>query len=145
MGSQLHRTVEQRLRRARSRYTRGRRQLVDLLADAGRPVTIGELLDGGSGLSQSSVYRNLQVLEQAGAVRRLVTATDPGARFELAEDLTSHHHHLICNVCGGIEDLQPSAPIERAVARLTSELAAADRFATEHHRLDLVGTCADCR
>ena len=38
-------------------------------------------------LAQSSAYRNLVVLEQAGAVNRIVTADD-FARFELAQDLT---------------------------------------------------------
>ena len=53
------------------------------------------------------MYRNLVVLEQAGVVRR-VTSTDDFARYELAEDLTEHHHHLICSSCGTVDDFTAS-------------------------------------
>src|SRR5206468_10250851 len=64
-------------------------RLIELLADAGSPVSIPDILAGGSGLKQSSVYRNLAALEQAGVVRRLVTDEEFG-RYELAEDLIGH-------------------------------------------------------
>src|SRR5262249_34758137 len=84
-----------RLRAAGRRYTGQRRRLVELLAEAGRPMTIPDILVVRSDLKQSSVYRNLADLEQAGVVRRV--ATDEGfGRYELAEDLIGHHHHLVC-------------------------------------------------
>lgn len=141
--SDVHATVERRLRLRGQRYTTGRRDLVSLLAEIERPLTIPDILDRDPDLSQSSVYRNLQILEQAGAVRRLVTATDTGARFELAEDLTSHHHHLVCRTCGRIEDFEPSRELEDALVELTAGEVAAG-FRTDHHRLDLVGLCVDC-
>lgn len=139
----LDETVARRLQANRQRYTTGRRDLVGLLAATERPLTIPDILGRDPDLSQSSVYRNLQVLEQAGVVRRLVTATDVGARFELAEDLTSHHHHLVCRSCGRIEDFEPTHALEQALDALTADEVAAG-FRTDHHRLDLVGVCADC-
>lgn len=139
----LHETVERRLRAGRQRYTAGRRDLVSLLAATDRPVTIPDILERDPELSQSSVYRNLQVLERAGVVRRLVTTTDTGARFELAEDLTSHHHHLVCRTCGRIDDFEPTSELEEALVELTSGDATSG-FRTDHHRLDLVGLCTDC-
>jgi Fur family transcriptional regulator, ferric uptake regulator len=144
MGEELHTTVETRLRRGRQRYTRGRRELIDLLASAGRPLTIPEVIELGADLSQSSVYRNLQVLEQVDAVRRVVIASSDGARYELAEDLTEHHHHLICAHCGSVADFHPSGSVERALERAVSEAHDAGGFTAEQHRLDLVGTCGDC-
>lgn len=144
MGDELHDTVEHRLRRGRQRYTRGRRELVDRLAAAGRPLTIPEVIEVGTDLSQSSVYRNLQVLEQAEAVRRIVTANHDAARYELAEDLTAHHHHLVCSRCGAVADFHPSGPVERALERAAHEVSAESEFRADHHRLDLVGTCGDC-
>lgn len=139
----LHDTVERRLRGGRQRYTAGRRDLVSLLATTERPLAIPDILERDPELSQSSVYRNLQVLEQAGVVRRLVTTTDTGARFELAEDLTSHHHHLVCRACGRIDDFEPSSDLEDALVELTSDDTGSG-FRTDHHRLDLVGVCTDC-
>ena len=132
-----------RLAEHEQRLTAAREQLVDILATTDRPLTIPEILDGRPGLAQSSVYRNLVVLEQVGVVHRVVTH-DEFARYELAEDLTGHHHHLVCSNCGRVEDLPASESIERSVAAAVAEAARKVGFRTEHHRLDLVGTCADC-
>lgn len=140
MNDDLHGTVGRRLQQRGQRYTTGRRDLVSLLADTERPLGIPDILERDPALSQSSLYRNLHVLEHAGVVRRLVTPTDAGARFELAEDLTSHHHHLVCHSCGRIEDFEPSRELEDALGELTTR----GGFRTDHHRLDLVGICADC-
>ncbi|MBA2281459.1 MAG: transcriptional repressor, partial [Acidimicrobiia bacterium] len=113
-GIDLHATVVAGLRRDQQRYTSNRRELVDALVVAGRPVTIPELLAGRPELAQSSAYRNLSVLERAGIVRRIVTSDDH-ARFELAEELTGHHHHLICASCGAVEDFDVPPGGERAL------------------------------
>ena len=109
---------------------------------APRPLTIPEILDDRPGLAQSSVYRNLVVLEEAGVVHRVVGA-DEFARWELAEDLTGHHHHLICASCGRVEDVPASAGLERSVAAAAAAITRTTGFRTQHHRLDLVGVCAD--
>jgi len=139
----IHGTVDQQLRRSRQRYTQGRRQLVDLLVGAGRPVTIPELLDLGARQSQSSIYRNLAILEQAGAVRRL-TSTDDTGRFELAEELSEHHHHLVCSECGGIEDITLPDEVEEALHEAVTTAQRDRDFAVDAHHLELVGTCGDC-
>lgn len=139
---ELHTTAATALRRAQQRYTPKRRALVALLAEAERPVTIPELL-AGQGLAQSSAYRNLAVLEQAGVVRRIVTSDDH-ARFELAEELTGHHHHLICALCGSVADFHLTTKGERALEAALTAAAEGTGFTPDHHRLDLVGTCADC-
>ena len=143
MSSDIHTTVDQQLRRSRQRYTLGRRQLVDLLATTGRPVTIPELIGLGARQSQSSIYRNLAILEQAGAIRRL-TSTDDTGRFELAEELSEHHHHVVCAVCGRIDDVVLAPAIERALAEAAQEARDQRDFHVDSHRLELVGTCATC-
>jgi Fe2+ or Zn2+ uptake regulation protein len=140
----LHELVEARLRRADLRYTAGRRQLVDLLADAGHPVSIGDIADRLPQLPRSSAYRHLVDLQAAGVVRR-VAANDEFARFELAEDLTEHHHHLLCVGCGKVTDVTPSSAFERQVSRTIDELAVDLGFEPHGHRLDVLGLCAGCR
>lgn len=142
--SALHDAVTLRLQGAGQRRTVTRDALVAVLAGAGRPLTIPEILDADHDLAQSSVYRNLVVLEQAGVVHRIVTNAE-FARFELAEDLTGdHHHHLICAHCGAVEDAPASAGIERAVHQAIEEVERATGFRTTAHRIDLVGCCRDC-
>jgi Fur family ferric uptake transcriptional regulator len=140
---QLHATVAERLRGDGRRYTSQRRRLVEILARAGSPLSIPEILRGRRGLAQSSVYRNVGGLEQAGVVRRIVTDEEYG-RYELAEDLTGHHHHLVCVNCGRVEDVDLPSEFETAVDRTLDRLARRAGFASVSHRLDLIGRCRDC-
>jgi len=138
---QLDAEVALRLAGADQRYTRVRRALVETLAAAGRPLTTPEILVASPGLSQSSAYRNLSVLVGAGVARR-VSGTDDHGRFELAEDLSGHHHHIVCYSCGKVADIAPSPRLERA---LDEAARAATGFEVTEHRFDLVGVCAECR
>jgi Fe2+ or Zn2+ uptake regulation protein len=139
----LHETAALRLRADGQRYTRARRALVEVLARSGAPLAIPQLLERDRTLAQSSAYRNLGVLEQAGVVHRIVTA-DEFSRYELAEDLTGHHHHLICSACGDVTDFTVSSALEADLDRALVGIARANGFTADHHRLDLVGTCASC-
>lgn len=139
----IHDTADARLRRDGQRYTSNRRVLIDALRAADRPVTVVELIDGTPGMAQSSAYRNLSVLEDAGVVRRLVTADDT-ARYELAEDLTGHHHHLICERCSSVIDIDVPSELEDGVSSLASSVARSHGYRIEHHRLDLIGVCPSC-
>jgi Fe2+ or Zn2+ uptake regulation protein len=106
-------------------------------------MSIPDILSGASDLKQSSVYRNLADLEQAGVVRRVSTEEEFG-RYELAEDLIGHHHHLVCTNCGTIRDVDVPPDVERTLDRALDRIAKRAGFARVSHRLDLVGLCADC-
>jgi len=143
VSADLHATATIRLRSTGQRYTVKRRRLIDLLSDAGNPVSIPEILATGKDLKQSSVYRNLADLEQAGVVRRVATDEEFG-RYELAEDLIGHHHHLVCSRCGKMRDVDVSPELEGTLDRALDRIAKRAGFARVSHRLDLVGLCADC-
>lgn len=125
------------------RYTTGRRRLVAALQKGDGPLTINQLAAADDGLPQSSIYRNLTLLEEAGAVTRIVT-NDDFARYELAEKLTGHHHHLICETCGTVVDFALDSRTEAALDRALEQAAEAAGFAASDHRLDLLGTCSKC-
>ena len=146
MGSnvELHRIVRERLSEREQRYTTGRRRIVDVLVAADGPVTLPELLDQATRRSpQSSAYRNLSIMEEAGIVRRLVHGAEH-AHYELAEDLTEHHHHLICENCGLIRDITLNARLERSLDSAFDGVARAEGFSPRHHAIDIYGQCADC-
>ncbi len=138
---ELHETVRSRLAGLAQRYTTNRKTLVATLWSEARPLTLPEILAADAALAQSSAYRNLVVLEEAQVVHRLVT-TGQFACWELAEDLTGHHHHhLICRSCGVVEDFTASADLERLLGDAVGKAAG---FIVEDHRLDLLGTCSNC-
>lgn len=138
-----HTTASQRLRGSGLRYTGSRRAVVEVLSSADRPLTIPEILQQDRSLAQSSAYRNLNELIAAGVVHRIV-AGDEYSHFELAEDLTSHHHHLVCTHCGRVEDVTLDDGIETSLTRSLDEVALGQGFVAEHHRLDVLGRCAAC-
>jgi Fur family transcriptional regulator, ferric uptake regulator len=144
-ANELHTSVAARLGRLDQRYTRNRRALIDVLQRAGGPVTIEEIMAGDADLALSSTYRNLALLGQAGVVHRVATGDDH-ARYELAELLTGHHHHhLVCSSCGTVTDFTLTEDLETSLGRALDLVARDAAFATDHHRLDLVGTCDACR
>lgn len=135
--------VAQRLTTKGLRYTRSRKQVVAVLAEADRPLTIPDILGLDRSLSQSSAYRNLTELIDAAVVHR-ITAGDEFSHFELAEDLTEHHHHLVCVRCGRVEDFVAGDDLEERLHAAVDEAVGDTGFTVQHHRLDLLGTCGDC-
>ena len=140
----VHEAVGIRLAGLDQRYTHLRRVLVETLAEAGRPLTVPEILVSAPELPQSSAYRNMTALIEVGVVRRVVGADDHG-RFELAEELSGHHHHLVCATCGKVEDVHPSPKLERALGEAARAVAEEQGYEVTEHQLDLFGLCPECR
>ncbi len=143
MAIDYHSAAADRLRKADQRYTRNRQLLVETLSTTRRPLTIPEILEAGRGLAMSSAYRNLAILEHAGVVHRIVTR-DEFARYELAEDLTAHHHHLICVNCGNVEDFKAPPRFEDTATTALGRVASKAGFQIRSHRLDVLGLCRNC-
>lgn len=143
-GEEVHELVRARLGRVDQRYTEGRRSLVDLLAVIGRPLSITDIGEHLPRLPRSSAYRHLVDLERAGVVRR-ISARDGFSRFELVEDLTEHHHHLVCTGCGQVVDVTPSRSFERTVSQHVEELASRAGFHAQAHQVEVLGICGPCR
>ena len=140
----LHDAVAQILRGHGQRYTPARRAVVEALERADKPVTLPEILADNDDLAQSSAYRNLAELVDAGVVRRIITS-DEYSHFEITDQLTGeHHHHLICTGCGAVEDFTVPNELEDLIDRASRVVARDQQWAVENHRLDLVGRCAGC-
>ena len=125
------------------RYSPGRRRLVEVLANASHPLVTTEITSATDDLPQSSVYRNLGILEDAGVVVKVLT-TGERAAFELAEDLKGHHHHLVCVDCGRVIDVDLPDGVEALLSDGMTSLVADKGFTLIGHRLDLMGRCDQC-
>ena len=139
----VHDIAVERLATIQQRYSSRRRRLVDVLMKSDHPMTATDIVALDGDLPQSSVYRNLSVLESAGVVVKVLTNGDRAA-FELAEDLKGHHHHLVCTSCGMVLDVDIPEEIERILTRGMAEVAEGNFFVLEGHRLDLLGRCEKC-
>jgi Fe2+ or Zn2+ uptake regulation protein len=140
----LNRQIETRLKEADARFTSGRRRVVAALTSADGPVTAADLQANIGDLPLSSLYRSLSVLEDAGVVsphfgQKGVT------RYELAEWLQGHHHHLVCVECGAVDDVSLTPNQERVVHRVIEEISQESGFNPASHTLEIEGRCARCR
>jgi Fur family ferric uptake transcriptional regulator len=140
----LDREVEKRLREHDIRYTRGRRVVISALAASDGPRSAAELhQEIGPAVPLSSLYRSLTTLEEAGVVMPHLGARSL-TRYELAEWLAGHHHHLVCIVCGSVEDVEVSRRREAEVRGLVDDISAAASFTPLNHALEIEGRCARC-
>lgn len=90
----------------------------------------------------SSLYRIISDLLDAKIFIKLEFA-EGFARFELDEDLAAHHHHLVCNECGSVADLE-LGDLETILDGTTATIRKKTGFVTQNHRLDFFGMCANC-
>jgi Fur family transcriptional regulator, ferric uptake regulator len=142
--STLDREIETRLYEHDARYTKGRQSVVAALVRASGPLSAAELSEElGADVPLSSIYRTLSVLEDAGVVDHHLGAKGL-TRFELAEWLTGHHHHLVCVSCGSVEDIDIPPALEESVRGLVSEIAALASFDATDHALEIEGRCQRC-
>ncbi len=124
------------------RCTPGRKAILEVLGEAGRPLDAQEIflsLQKGTGKqSLSTVYRALEVLEARGLVRQSYQGEQGEAYYEPA--LGSHRHYLHCRSCGAVLPLEgcPLGDYEAALERRTG-------YRITGHRLDLYGDCPQCQ
>ena len=84
----------------------------------------------------STVYRTLELLKQLG----LVTVTDLGeGRVRYHPAGKGHHHHLVCQQCGAIIDLD-----ESILSDLKSALLREYQFSADLRHLAIFGRCVKC-
>jgi Fe2+ or Zn2+ uptake regulation protein len=140
-----------RLARRGLRLTGPRRAVLDVLAGSRVPLTVPEIHVrlGGRRAHIVSVYRTVHLLMRLRLVRptdsvRLETALRGSQRYELAEEFTGHHHHLICQGCGAIEDLDGCLLADAALAQLARYVRRTRRFEVTEHEVRLFGLCPLC-
>ncbi len=140
----LDREIENRLREHAVRFTRGRHSVASALAVSDGPKSVAELHAViGTVVPLSSLYRTLSVFEAAGVVaphfgKKGVT------RYELAEWLRGHHHHLICVNCGAVDDVDLPQDYEARVRELVDGISSIVSFAPLNHALEIEGRCSRC-
>ncbi len=140
----LEREVEKRLRDREVRYTRGRRAVVAALAGSDGPKSASELHDEiGPDVPLSSLYRSLAILQSAGVVVPHFGAKSL-TRYELAEWLAGHHHHLVCIECGSVDDVDLPKDEERRVRDLVESISGMAAFTPMSHAFEIEGRCARC-
>ena len=88
------------------------------------------------GLSKATVYRVLDTLVQVGAARK-VFHTDAVARFD---PMTARHHHVVCESCGKLIDLEGSDIPDLSLPDLRKL-----NFQVTDYSINFTGICFRCQ
>ena len=130
-----------RLAAAGERVTRQRLLVADALASHGLRITAQGLYDRlrrrEPRIGRATVFRTLEALVAAGVARRL---EQDGHVYGYVACRPEHHHHLACDRCGRVEEIE-----EGYITPVAERVAADLGFTIDDARLDFYGLCAACR
>lgn len=121
------------------RETKQRSEVLATLA-GGAALSAQDLHDRlrhtGSRTGLATVYRTLRMLADDGVVD--VLREDPvQLRYRLCS--VEHHHHLVCESCGRVEEI-PECDVTEWAARVGRRHG----FRVRTHRAEILGLCRTC-
>ncbi len=125
------------------RVTQPRRAVLEALASSRAHLTPEELYRRARRryrkIGLVTVYRTLALLHELGLVQRV--HLNDGCHSFARTDSTNgegHHHQVICQDCGRVEELADCAlPLQ--------EISAETGFQISQHRVEVMGLCPDCK
>jgi Fur family ferric uptake transcriptional regulator len=122
------------------RATGQRRAIERALAAARRPLTAQDLFlalrERGERIGLATVYRNLNRLVAEGSADAIRAEGGQAYRF----CGRGHHHHLVCRVCGRVEEIRDCRGLDEWSRRVSGD----HDFTAVEHRAELVGVCGAC-
>jgi Fur family transcriptional regulator, ferric uptake regulator len=138
-GSPVDELID-RVRGGGGRVTRARRAVLESFLEGGdHHLTAEEVAARVHArhpeIHLSTVYRSLEVFEEAGVVLHVHLGHGPSV-YHLAKDL---HHHAVCDRCSAVIQL-PLGVLDDLAARLRAEHG----FEVTGHHFAIVGRCRAC-
>lgn len=114
--------------------------ITDILHDAKGHLTATEIIEHVQekmpGVNKSTIYRTLDILEEAGCVYK----SELGNEFIYHHDHEGHHHHLMCTQCGKTVDCDENlfAPVQKSLKENYD-------FRADFKHIVMNGICGECK
>ncbi len=86
-------------------------------------------------ISLGTVYRNLEVLSQSGAIQKL----EPGCSLKRFDGDPQEHYHIRCIQCDRVVDAHFDIDLN-----FTNEDCEGNNFKIIGHKLEFIGLCSGC-
>ena len=133
--------VEEFLRNRRYKLTGARKEIIRILNESNRPLSVQEVHQQLSDTTAdlASVYRTINLLCELGVITKL-DFQEKLYRYELSDTFVPHHHHLICKQCGSIENIFESCLPKGFEEKIRKHSG----FEVESHVLEFYGMCQAC-
>jgi len=117
--------------------TAARIAVLDLLEKENKPTDVVTIVDNLSiQADQATIYRILEALTEKEIVNKLEFG-EGKYRYEFNN---GDHHHLICNNCGSIEDIE-----DKFMEKFEKEIREKKGFMVKSHSLEFFGVCKLCQ
>lgn len=137
--------LKEDLKKKGYKLTPQRRSIVDtIIENEGQHLTAEEIYDkvkvSCPEIGLATVYRTILLLEELGVISRL-ELNDGCSRYEIVHSNETHrHHHLICNVCHEVSEVQ-----DDLLEELESDIEKQYRFKIMDHSVKFYGICEKCQ
>ena len=131
--------IQALLRERGYRATPGKVAILEVLKDASHPLTTAEILAAlEDKKDETTLYRSLDAFVDTGILRK-VNFNDRSARYEWNIG-THHHHHIVCENCGRIEDVDIcDTDLDASVLKRSKEFRE-----IMSHSVEFFGFCKSC-
>ena len=123
------------------RLTEPRRAVAGLVASRDGHFTAADLIEdadrGHLDIGRATIFRSLELLTELELLERIDLPTGDHAYVACEPQ---HHHHIVCEVCGRVTEVDVSG-LGAAVQAVESDSG----WTVTNHRLELYGRCPRCR
>jgi Fe2+ or Zn2+ uptake regulation protein len=124
--------------------TNPRLLVIEELLSIKKPIAIEDLqIKLKDKVAVSTLYRVISDLKSINILEE-ITSPDNITMVELSLIDTTHHHHMFCENCGDVIDIELSEEFEN---KLDNEIKALEnklQVKINDHGLELLGSCKDC-
>lgn len=129
---------KQLVKTAGLRMNKTKQLVFNLLLKSDKPLSMQEIVAKIPDIHFVSVYRTVDALRKAG----VVVQVPQGFKnlFELSDVFSPHHHHIACEQCGKLTDID-----DQEIEILIEKVSRASGYSSTKHHLELYGRCASCQ
>lgn len=137
--------LKEDLKKKGYKLTPQRRSIVDtIIENEGQHLTAEEIYDkvkkSCPEIGLATVYRTILLLEELAVISRL-DLNDGCSRYEIVHsDETHRHHHLICNICHKVSEVQ-----DDLLEELEVDIEKQYKFKILDHSVKFYGICDECQ
>jgi Fe2+ or Zn2+ uptake regulation protein len=140
--SETRQTCAQRLKAVHLKCTKGRLDVLLLLATADHPMSVEQIMSelGTSSPDRATIYRIVAQFVGVGLAKE-VYVRDGIARYEFQDTASPECHHAICTRCGQVSHIE-SEKIDTFIATMKKDIRSL--ALVSGYTLDFFGVCTAC-
>ncbi|WFR59006.1 Fur family transcriptional regulator [Anaerocolumna sp. AGMB13025] len=132
------------------KLTTQRKILLDIIIkNQDKHLSVEELYDEikntGNPMGLATIYRTIKLFEKIKFIQHIVM-DDGVLRYQIIDpDERQEHHHLICEICGNVVDIQDEVDIPKEQDALFSKKVFDEKgFKITRQKIQFYGICKKC-